>query len=601
MRHLPMRKQMFSSVLFRKLFVAVFLVMAGLTAFLFYLSTQEIRQTGRAAAALLGGAAADSLFDRMQAEYDRLAAESGDRTPLPPKVLTALLSGLDFPGVGRLYLVDPQRILAVHPPGGMAHTAVFGILDRCGEPAAFSGGGAVACGHDEYFRMAWARHLNGSGRHALFVVDADGMSRLARVRLFWGAVALLVCGLCLVAMLVRHLLKPLRQVGDRVRALVQRDRAADDSRGGTSGEVAGLNDAVDQMGEAMAEKQRTILAQSAAHDRLVRDLRELRERTKALFRENEKLKRRFELMREKQEFLRRSEERYRTMLENIEEYFYEADLSGNLLFFNDALCRMLGHPREMLTGMNFREFMDRGTAEKAFRIFKKAYETGHSQKGIGWRLVRKDGSTCHVEISVSLIRNLAGEAIGFRGVARNVSDLIYLVYHDSLTGLYNRKAFFERLHETLAVAKRDQKEKNIFYLDLDEFKRVNDEYGHHVGDGVLQEVAVRLKASLRETDHICRIGGDEFVVILNNLKDEARPEEAAGRVLAALSRPYRIEGHLIDFITPSIGISTYPRDSDNVEALIRCADMAMFKAKRKDGGGCFAFYDKTMEEEWRSP
>ncbi len=591
---------MFSSVLFRKLFIAVFLAVSGLTAFLFYLSALDIRQTGRAAVALFGGAAVEGLFDRMQKQYDRLAADSGDRPP-SPEALTTLLDNLDFPDTGRLYLVDPERVLAVHPPGGMTHTAIFGILDRCGEPAAFSGGGAVACGQDEHFRRAWARHLNDGGRHAIFVVDADQMTRGGVVRLFWGAAALLVCVLCLMAAVIRHLLKPLRQVGDRVRALVQRERAADDSRDRSSGEEVGLNGAVDQMSEALAEKQRTILAQSAAHERLVRDLQELRERTKALFRENEKLKRRFELMREKQEFLRRSEERYRTMLENIEEYFYEADLSGNLLFFNDALCRMLGHSREMLTGMNFREFMDRGTADKAFRIFKKAYETGHSQKGIGWRLVRKDGSTCHVEISVSLIRNLAGEAIGFRGVARNVSELIYLVYHDSLTGLYNRKAFFERLHETLAMAKRDQKEKNIFYLDLDEFKRVNDEYGHHVGDGVLKEVAVRLKASLRETDHICRIGGDEFVVILNNLKDESRPEEAAGRVLAALSRPYRIQGHLIDFITPSIGISTYPKDSDNVEALIRCADIAMFKAKRKDGGGCFAFYEKKMDEEWRSP
>ena len=218
-----------------------------------------------------------------------------------------------------------------------------------------------------------------------------------------------------------------------------------------------------------------------------------------------------------------------------------------------------------------------------------------------WQTRPRSACSLHIEISVSLIRNLEGEVIGFRGVARNVSELIYLVYHDSLTGLYNRKAFFERMRETLAIAKRDQKKKNIFYLDLDEFKRVNDEYGHHIGDGVLVEVAARLKASLRETDHICRIGGDEFVVILNNLKDESHPEEAAQRVLMALSRPYRIQGHHIDFITPSIGISTYPTDSDNVEILIRCADIAMFKAKRKDGGGCYAFYHKAMDAEWRTP
>ena len=438
----------------------------------------------------------------------------------------------------------------------------------------------------------------------IFIMDADQIFRPPAVnayRLIWGVIALLACGTFLAAAVIRYLLKPLWVVGDLAREFVRSGRIAENRYVAGAGEIGTLGAAFYQMTEKLAEKRTTILEQSEAQERLLKDVEGLRERTQELFRENEKLRRRFEVIREKQESLRRSEERYRTMLENIEEYFYEADLSGNLLFFNDALYRMLGYARERLIGMNFRELMDRGTTEKAFRIFRKAYETGQAQKGIGWRLVRKDGSACHIEISVSLIRNLAGEIIGFRGVARNISELIYLVYHDSLTGLYNRKAFFERLRETLTIAQRDQQEKNIFYLDLDEFKRVNDEYGHHVGDEVLKEVAVRLKSSLRETDYICRIGGDEFVVILNNLKDESRPEEAARRVLEALSRPYRVQGHDIDFITPSIGISTYPKDSDNVETLIRCADIAMFKAKRKDGGGCYAFYDKMMGNEMRAP
>ena len=438
----------------------------------------------------------------------------------------------------------------------------------------------------------------------IFIMDADQMIRFPGGNasgFIWVAVVLLACCTLLAGAVIRYLLKPLRVIGDLAREFVRNGRIAENRYVAGAGEIGTLGAAIYQMTEKLAEKRKTILEQTTTQDRLLKDVEGLRERTQELFRENEKLRRRFEVIREKQESLRRSEERYRTMLENIEEYFYEADLSGNLLFFNDALYRMLGYARERLIGMNFREFMDRGTAEKAFRIFRKAYETGQAQKGIGWRLVRQDGSACHIEISVSLIRNLAGEIIGFRGVARNISELIYLVYHDSLTGLYNRKAFFERLREALAIAQRDQKEKNIFYLDLDEFKRVNDEYGHHVGDEVLKEVGARLKSSLRETDYICRIGGDEFVVILNNLKDESRPEEAARRVLEALSRPYRVQGHDIDFITPSIGISTYPRDSDNVEALIRCADIAMFKAKRKDGGGCYAFYDKMMGDEMRSP
>lgn len=440
---------------------------------------------------------------------------------------------------------------------------------------------------------------------AVLIMDVGGVAAFPwqPERYVVRASAVLLFGVLLMGVLIRSILKPLIKITDQARQFVRNRQLSEKSENRyipDDGEIGTLAAAVYGMTAELAEQERTIAEQAAARERLVEEIESLRKRTRDLFRENERLKRRFEVIRDKQDSLRRSEERYRTMLENIEEYFYEADLSGNLLFFNDALHRMLGYAKDKLVGMNFREFMDRGTAEKAFRIFRKAYETGQAQKGIGWRLLRKDGSACHIEISVSLIRNLAGEIIGFRGVARNVSELIYLVYHDSLTGLYNRKAFFERMRETLAIAKRDCKEKNIFYLDLDEFKRVNDDYGHHIGDKVLKEVAARLKASLRETDHICRIGGDEFVVILNNLKDESHPEEAARRVLKALSRPYRIEGHNIDFITPSIGISTYPKDSDNVESLIRCADIAMFKAKRKNGGGCYAFYDKTMEADWRN-
>jgi len=291
--------------------------------------------------------------------------------------------------------------------------------------------------------------------------------------------------------------------------------------------------------------------------------------------------------------LRKSEDRYRAMLENIEEFFYEVDLLGNLIFFNDAFYKMMGYSKDELVGMNFREFTDEETEIKAFQTFKRAYETGKSKKGFEWRLIRKDGTLCYVEISVSLIKDSSDEVIGFRGIARDISDLLFLVYHDSLTGLYNRKAFFQRLQETLAFAKRDQIEKNIFYMDIDRFKQVNDNYGHDVGDEVLKEVAVRLKASLRETDHICRLGGDEFTVILNNFQPSC-PKAAAKRIIKNLSQPYRIKDHVIDFITPSIGISAYPKDAVDMEKLIKCADIAMYEAKKDRGS--FIFYDKSMEK-----
>jgi diguanylate cyclase (GGDEF)-like protein len=189
--------------------------------------------------------------------------------------------------------------------------------------------------------------------------------------------------------------------------------------------------------------------------------------------------------------------------------------------------------------------------------------------------------------------------MGFRGIIRDVSagkkyqeKLEYLAYHDELTGLYNRKAFFDRLKDTLAQSDRDFREKHIFFMDLDKFKQVNDTLGHDAGDKLLVEVAERLKNTLRQTDHICRLGGDEFTAILNNITEPA-PEIAAQRIIEALSRPYLFNEHSINFINISIGIATYPKDAKDISTLVNCADAAMFEAKKM--GNCYVFYSsKTM-------
>src|SRR5690606_22380541 len=142
----------------------------------------------------------------------------------------------------------------------------------------------------------------------------------------------------------RSILKPLIKITDQARQFVRNRQLSEKSENRyipDDGEIGTLAAAVYGMTAELAEQERTRAEQAAARDRLVEESESLRKRTRDLFRENERLKRRFEVIRDKQDSLRRSEERYRTMLENIEEYFYEADLSGNLLFFNDALHRML--------------------------------------------------------------------------------------------------------------------------------------------------------------------------------------------------------------------------------------------------------------------
>ncbi len=154
--------------------------------------------------------------------------------------------------------------------------------------------------------------------------------------------------------------------------------------------------------------------------------------------------------------------------------------------------------------------------------------------------------------------------------------------HDPLTDLPNRSLFHDRLQTALSLAKRNQTRLSLLYIDLDRFKQVNDTLGHQVGDLLLQEVAVRLRQCLRESDTVGRVGGDEFLVLLNNT---SLPEHAllvVENIRKALNRIFSLDGHQIN-ISSSIGVAFYPEHSSEFEHLIRCADVAMYAAKA--GGG----------------
>ncbi len=293
-----------------------------------------------------------------------------------------------------------------------------------------------------------------------------------------------------------------------------------------------------------------------------------------------------------------SEEKYRTILESIEEGYFEVDLAGNVTFFNSSMLKMIGYTEEELLGLNYREFMDQWTSQKVFREYNKAFRTGALPTPFDWELVKKDGQKMHVETSLSFVKNSRDEIVGFRGIARDISirkqfeeELLYMASHDHLTGLYNRGALFERLRETLAYARRFDKKCALLFLDLDNFKDVNDKFGHEIGDRVLQETARRLSSMLRETDYLCRHGGDEFTILLNN-PDNMNPEEVARKIIEKLGMPFRINSHDIDFITISVGISMYPADGTTIDDLVKHADQAMYKAKEQkntficyNGGG----------------
>lgn len=168
-----------------------------------------------------------------------------------------------------------------------------------------------------------------------------------------------------------------------------------------------------------------------------------------------------------------------------------------------------------------------------------------------------------------------------------------LASHDYLTGIPNRMLFHEIAATELSRARRSRKLYALFFLDLDKFKVINDTLGHAVGDALLQTVATRLRAVLREYDLVARLGGDEFVVLVSEIAGEERIAEIAHDLVTAISEPYPdLEGHEVQ-TTPSIGIALYPRDGQSVDELLTNADAAMYTAK-KVGSGAYRFYDASL-------
>ena len=171
-------------------------------------------------------------------------------------------------------------------------------------------------------------------------------------------------------------------------------------------------------------------------------------------------------------------------------------------------------------------------------------------------------------------------------------QLTHLAFHDSLTGLPNRSLFTDRLQRAIAEAERKKESVVVMFIDLDDFKKVNDSFGHHVGDKVIQGAATRLKKCLRDIDSIARLGGDEFTLLVPHIGEREDIEVIARRLIESLDKPIVVEDNELR-MSISIGISVYPNDANNEDSLLRNADTAMYFAKHTRGPS-FKFYEQDM-------
>jgi len=303
-----------------------------------------------------------------------------------------------------------------------------------------------------------------------------------------------------------------------------------------------------------------------------------------------------------EEALRQSEERYRTIIEQIEDGYFECDLRGNFTFVNDAQCRNTGYSREEIIGRSYKNYGDENNAQELNKLFAEIYNTGKPVHAYDLAMIKKDGTKSFNEISVTLIRNAEGEPTGFRGIARDVTErkhaeerIQYLATHDGLTGLPNRLMFSQLLNHAIQGAKRYKRQFSIFFIDLDRFKIINDTLGHEAGDHLLQEIAVRFKQALRAVDVVARLGGDEFVILIEEVSDLDNIATVARKILATVIKPLTLMGDECR-VTASIGISSYPNDGEDEQTLLKNADIAMYFAK-EEGKNNFQFFSKDIKPQ----
>lgn len=271
---------------------------------------------------------------------------------------------------------------------------------------------------------------------------------------------------------------------------------------------------------------------------------------------------------------------------------------GYITDVNPPLLQMLGYTLEEIIGRHALEFVAEDARGRVAQVMAAGEETRYDTA-----VIHKDGSRVPVEFIVRtmLVQGQSQRMTIVRDIRPRLeaqARIHHLAHHDALTGLPNRAAFTDRANDLLVRARSDGRPLALLFMDLDHFKRVNDSLGHPVGDMLLQTVAGRITATLREADLVSRFGGDEFVLLLHGEASEAAVAEVAARLLAAVGAPLDVEGIAIS-VTPSIGVALFPAHGDSAAELIKHADTAMYRAKARGRAG-YEFFHPQMAEAARA-
>ena len=301
---------------------------------------------------------------------------------------------------------------------------------------------------------------------------------------------------------------------------------------------------------------------------------------------------------------RESHERLRlsaSVFDNAVEGIMITNADNAIIEVNRAFTQLSGYGRSEVIGKNPRLLKSGRHGSKFYSdMWRSLARHGH-WRGEVWNR-HKDGSFYAEILQISTVKNDVGEVTHHVATISDITDLKQtqerlerLANFDPLTGLPNRTLLLDRLQQAIAGARRHKRLLGVCFLDLDGFKPINDTYGHKAGDIVLVELSRRLQACLRAGDTLARQGGDEFVLLLNDLASADELKPLVERVAAQIASPFQIENHLVD-LTASIGITLFPNDNSDPDALLRHADQAMYQAKQA-GRSRYHVFDAELDQD----
>lgn len=272
-----------------------------------------------------------------------------------------------------------------------------------------------------------------------------------------------------------------------------------------------------------------------------------------------------------------------------------------IIYVNPAFVAITGYELEEVKGRNCLFLQGKDTDPQQIADIRLALEQ-QREITLTIRNYRKNGQAFWNNLFLSPVKAKNGQVTHFVGSITDISErrdhenaLAFHATHDALTGLGNRALFEDRLRHDVELAKRREQQLAVLFIDLDEFKPINDTLGHGIGDQVLIKVARRLEQSIRPSDTLCRFGGDEFVLLLPDLDNPHQAEEVAERLLVELALPYRIERHEL-YLSASIGIALNDKHLLHSEELLQQADMAMYKAKQQ-GRNTFQTFTQDINQK----